>query len=47
MVKTAEFYERGGKRKSALIYYQEVVDKYSGTSSAKFAEERIEILILL
>ena len=41
-VKIAEFYEKQGKYKSALVYYEEIVGKFPETDSAKLAEERIK-----
>ena len=43
-LKVAEFYERQRQYKSALIYYKEVAEKFSGTEAAKHAEEKIKYL---
>ncbi|NQT32819.1 MAG: outer membrane protein assembly factor BamD [Candidatus Omnitrophica bacterium] len=42
--KIAKFYERGGKYKSALIYYNEIVGKFPGTKAGEEAAERITYL---
>lgn len=42
--KVAEFYEKRKKYMSAMIYYKEVVAKFSHTSAAMYAKERIEYL---
>lgn len=41
---TARFYERGKHYESAIIYYQEVLDKFPDSSSAPEARKRIEEL---
>ena len=38
---TAKFYERTGHYKSAVVYYREIVEKYSDTSIAAEAMEKI------
>jgi outer membrane assembly lipoprotein YfiO len=38
----AHFYERQGNRDSAVIYYQEIVDRYSGSEWATMAAERLQ-----
>ena len=43
-LKIAEFYDQQGKHTSALIYYKTIVGKFSGTSAAEYAAERIEVL---
>ena len=43
-IKVAEFYERRGKYRSALVYYRDIMGKFDGTEAAKFARERIEYL---
>ncbi|NQT90328.1 MAG: outer membrane protein assembly factor BamD [Candidatus Omnitrophica bacterium] len=42
--KTARFYERTGKRKSAYIYYNKIVEEFKGSSVAPQALERIQVL---
>jgi len=43
-MRTAEFYERQNKYRSALIYYKEVTGKFPGTEAAGLAQEKIEQL---
>ena len=40
-LKIAQFYDRQGKKASAIMYYKDVVAKFSGTDAAKEAEERL------
>ncbi|MBD3426871.1 MAG: outer membrane protein assembly factor BamD [Candidatus Omnitrophica bacterium] len=44
IMKIAEFYERRGKYRSAVIYYQDVTGKFPGTKVANEAQARIERL---
>ena len=44
IMKIAEFYEKRGKYKSAVIYYKDVTGKFSGTSVAEEAQKRIDRL---
>lgn len=43
-LKVAQFYEKQGKYRSAIIYYKEVVGKFPATEAAKHAKEKVEIL---
>lgn len=43
-LKIAQFYEKRGKPKSALMYYKDVAAKFPGTEAAQEAEKKIEIL---
>ncbi|MFH1878737.1 MAG: outer membrane protein assembly factor BamD [Candidatus Omnitrophota bacterium] len=43
-LKVAEFYEKQKKYRSAIIYYNEIASKFKGTSTAEYAEKRIEYL---
>ena len=42
--KVAKFYEKRGKYKSAIIYYEDIVNNFSITKAAPLAMERIQIL---
>lgn len=44
MMKIAQFYERAGKRESAILYYRNITTKYPGTKSAELSAKRIEQL---
>ncbi|MDD3089915.1 MAG: outer membrane protein assembly factor BamD [Candidatus Omnitrophica bacterium] len=44
MLKVAQFYERQGKKDSALIYYRRITEKYYNTKAADISEKRIEEL---
>jgi len=44
IMKIAMFYERTGKPKSAIIYYQDIVNNFPETESAPLAKERIDVL---
>ena len=44
MLKIAQFYEKAGKRESAMIYYKNITSKYAGTKSAELAAKRMEQL---
>lgn len=41
-IKIAEFYEKQGRYTSAIMYYDSVRGKFSGTSAAELADERIK-----
>jgi outer membrane assembly lipoprotein YfiO len=43
-IKIAEFYEKQGQHKSAIMYYESVRGKFAGTSAAEYADERIKHL---
>lgn len=43
-LKIAEFYEKQGRYKSAIMYYDSVRGKFEGTSAAEHADERIKDL---
>jgi len=45
-LKVAEFYEKNGKYKSALMYYKEIAKKFPGIPAGKYAEGKIEYLKL-
>lgn len=43
-LKIAQFYDKNGKKASAILYYKDVVSKFSGTTAAEYATKRIEKL---
>ncbi len=42
IMKIGNFYERQGKRTSALIYYQDVINRFDGTPAAEEAKVKVE-----
>ncbi len=41
ILKTAEFYDKQKKYKSAVMYYEEIVNDFSGTEAAEYSEQRL------
>ena len=44
LFETAKFYEKRKKYKSAIIYYEEIIDNFPTTKTAPLAMERLEVL---
>ena len=43
-LETAQFEEKQSNKEHAMKLYEEVVSKYPGTSNAKIAQERLNVL---